>query len=64
MPPGETQINDICLSDSGYSLFSAAADKVRIKTLLFIFIESVKNNYFFMLILRHFNPSFKQKFKF
>jgi len=30
MPPGETQINDICLTPSGYGLFSAAADKVRI----------------------------------
>ena len=29
MPPGETQINDICLTPSGYGLFSAAADKVR-----------------------------------
>ena len=30
MPPGETAINDIALTDSGYGLFSAAADKVRI----------------------------------
>ncbi|XP_023331302.1 kinesin-like protein KIF21A isoform X3 [Eurytemora carolleeae] len=30
MPPGETAINDICLTPSGYGLFSAAADKVRI----------------------------------
>ena len=29
MPPGETQINDICLTPSGYGLFSAAGDKVR-----------------------------------
>ena len=28
MPPGETAINDICLTPSGYGLFSAAADKV------------------------------------
>ena len=30
MPPGECAINDIALTDSGYGLFSAAADKVRI----------------------------------
>merc|ERR1719273_89294 len=30
MPAGETQINDIALTPSGYGLFSAAADKVRI----------------------------------
>ena len=30
MPPGETQINDICLTPSGYGLFSAAGDKVRL----------------------------------
>lgn len=30
MPPGETAVTDIALSPSGYSLFSAAADKVRI----------------------------------
>ena len=30
MPPGENQINDIVLAPSGYGLFSAAADKVRI----------------------------------
>jgi hypothetical protein len=29
LPPGETQINDIGLTPSGYGLFSAAADKVR-----------------------------------
>ena len=29
MPAGETQINDIALTPSGYGLFSAAADKVR-----------------------------------
>ena len=29
MPPGETLINDIALAPSGYGLFSAAADKVR-----------------------------------
>ena len=29
MPPGETAINDICLTPSGYGLFSAAADKVK-----------------------------------
>ena len=28
MPPGESQINDIGLTPSGYGLFSAAADKV------------------------------------
>jgi hypothetical protein len=28
LPPGETQINDIGLTPSGYGLFSAAADKV------------------------------------
>jgi kinesin family protein 4/21/27 len=28
MPPGETAINDIALSPSGYGLFSAAGDKV------------------------------------
>jgi len=30
MPPGETQINDISLTPSGYGLFSAAGDKVRL----------------------------------
>merc|ERR1719410_1249436 len=30
MPTGETQINDICLTPSGYGLFSAAGDKVRL----------------------------------
>jgi len=30
MPPGETAINDIALTDSGYGLYSAAGDKVRI----------------------------------
>lgn len=30
MPPGETQVNDICLTPSGYGLFSAAGDKVRL----------------------------------
>ena len=30
MPSGETQINDICLTPSGYGLFSAAGDKVRL----------------------------------
>jgi len=30
MPPGENQINDIVLAPSGYGLFSAAADKVRV----------------------------------
>ncbi|XP_040567883.2 LOW QUALITY PROTEIN: kinesin-like protein KIF21A [Lepeophtheirus salmonis] len=29
MPPGETSINDIALGESGYDLYSAAADKVR-----------------------------------
>ena len=29
MPPGETAINDISLTPSGYGLFSAAGDKVR-----------------------------------
>eukprot|EP00095_Tigriopus_kingsejongensis_P007989 maker-scaffold269_size230758-snap-gene-0.23 protein:Tk07989 transcript:maker-scaffold269_size230758-snap-gene-0.23-mRNA-1 annotation:"kinesin-like protein kif21a-like" len=30
MPPGETLINDIAIAPSGYGLFSAAGDKVRI----------------------------------
>ena len=30
MPPGETAINDISLTPSGYGLFSAAGDKVRL----------------------------------
>ena len=30
MPAGETAINDICLTPSGYGLFSAAGDKVRL----------------------------------
>jgi hypothetical protein len=30
LPPGETQINDIGLTPSGYGLFSAAADKVEV----------------------------------
>ena len=42
MPPGETQINDICLSDSGYSLFSAAADKVVIRHFIYFYGISEK----------------------
>lgn len=30
LPPGENLINDVALSPSGYGLFSAAADKVRV----------------------------------
>jgi hypothetical protein len=37
LPPGETQINDIGLTPSGYGLFSAAADKVRVFFLKYFF---------------------------